>query len=122
MARRRKTADAFALKAEIDATEARIAELEKKRAALLKEKEDAERAAILKIVTDAGLDADALRLLVLAYFDDRSDAADDGAVRTEKAGDEKPKPESDPPPDVPGAEIAAGEENRTEKNEGGNKP
>jgi hypothetical protein len=66
MARKRRL-DAGKLKLELDALTGRIAELEERRLNLLKEREEAEKAEIVEIVLGAGLNADALRVVVAAY-------------------------------------------------------
>jgi hypothetical protein len=117
MARRRKSANAETLKAEIDATDARIAELSAKKAELVKAREDAENAAILKIVFDAGIDQGALRLIIDDYFEARDvpevpeapEAPEVPEAKTRKDGKDGEPPDvivsaSPDIPDLPAAE------------------
>jgi hypothetical protein len=76
MARRKKPADVRALKEELSAVDAKIAELREKRDRLKKDQDEAERIEVLNIVTGAGISAEILRLIIAEY---QSEPADGGA-------------------------------------------
>jgi orotate phosphoribosyltransferase len=69
MPRRKKIImDARAMQEELDVIDARIKELQQKRAQLKKEAEDAEKAEIIKVVMGAGLTASTLSAMIEDYF------------------------------------------------------
>jgi hypothetical protein len=78
--RRKKMTDARILKGDLDAIDVKIVELQEKRDKLKTDLENAEKAEILKIVFDAGVSMEVLRLIVADW---QSQAVVDGAQTME---------------------------------------